>query len=99
MHLTRTLMQNSRTLRIGMVPADGIGREVLPVAQRVMAAAPGAPSFEFIPLEAGFELFQKTGVSLPQETIDTLKNSCDGATRARLCVCARSWASTPTSAL
>ena len=79
MHLTRTLMQNSRTLRIGMVPADGIGREVLPVAQRVMAAAPGAPSFEFIPLEAGFELFQKTGVSLPQETIDTLKNSCDGA--------------------
>ena len=39
-----------------MIPADGIGREVLPVAQRVMSAAPGAPPFEFVPLPAGFEL-------------------------------------------
>lgn len=72
-------MQAGRAVRIGMIPADGIGREVLPVAQRVMAAAPGAPKFEFIPLEAGFELFQKTGTALPQETIDTVKNLCDGA--------------------
>ena len=62
-----------------MIPADGIGREVLPVAQRVMSAAPGAPPFEFVPLHAGFELFQKTGEALPQVTIDTLKNECDGA--------------------
>ena len=62
-----------------MIPADGIGREVLPVAQRVMSAAPGAPPFEFVPLPAGFELFQKTGEALPQVTIDTLKNECDGA--------------------
>lgn len=68
-----------RALRIGMIPADGIGREVLPVAQRVMSAAPGAPPFEFVPLPAGFELFQKTGEALPQVTIDTLKNECDGA--------------------
>lgn len=62
-----------------MIPADGIGREVLPVAERVLKAAPGAPKFEFVPLDAGFELFQATGTSLPQKTIDTLKNSCDGA--------------------
>ncbi|WFD35222.1 homoisocitrate dehydrogenase [Malassezia cuniculi] len=79
MNPTGVLAKTSRALRIGMIPADGIGKEVLPVAQRVMAAAPGAPQFEFVPLEAGFELFQKTGNALPQATIDTLKNSCDGA--------------------
>ena len=79
MNTSNVLAQTSRVLRIGMIPADGIGKEVLPVAQRVMAAAPGAPQFEFVPLDAGFELFQKTGNALPQATIDTLKNSCDGA--------------------
>lgn len=69
----------TRALRIGMIPADGIGREVLPSAQRVLEATPGAPKFDFVHLDAGFELFQKTGTALPQETIDTLKNSCDGA--------------------
>lgn len=58
------LAQSSRVLRIGMIPADGIGREVLPAAQRVMSAAPGAPQFEFLPLDAGFELFQRTGTAL-----------------------------------
>ena len=28
---------------------------------------------------AGWETFQKTGKSLPVETIDALKNRCDGA--------------------
>lgn len=62
-----------------MIPADGIGKEVLPVAQRVLEATPGAPKMEFVPLQAGFELFQKTGDALPQATIDTLKNDCDAA--------------------
>ncbi|WFD07384.1 homoisocitrate dehydrogenase [Malassezia vespertilionis] len=71
--------QATRTLRIGMVPADGIGREVLPAAQRVMTAAPGIPPLEFVHLDAGFEYFQQHGTSLPQATIETLKGSCDGA--------------------
>lgn len=79
MRFTSALMNAGRAVRIGMIPADGIGREVLPVAERVMTAAPGAPKFDFVHLDAGFELFQVTGTSLPQETIDTLKNSCDGA--------------------
>jgi homoisocitrate dehydrogenase len=37
------------------------------------------PKFEFVDLEAGFEYFQKNGTSLPQQTIDTLKNECQGA--------------------
>ncbi|MCO5576841.1 hypothetical protein L7F22_030661 [Adiantum nelumboides] len=62
-----------------MIPADGIGREVLPCAARVLQSTPGAPKFEFVHLDAGFEYFQKHGTALPNETIQALKNDCDGA--------------------
>lgn len=68
--------------KIGLIPADGIGREVIPAAQRVMQAAATSNSkcsFEFVALAAGFELFQKTGVSLPEATIASLEQECDGA--------------------
>ncbi|CEG64702.1 Putative Isocitrate dehydrogenase [Rhizopus microsporus] len=67
------------TLRIGLIPADGIGREVIPAARRVLESLSSGPKFEFVDLDAGFELFQKTGTSLPQETIEVLKNECQGA--------------------
>ncbi|ORE04221.1 Isocitrate/isopropylmalate dehydrogenase [Rhizopus microsporus var. microsporus] len=67
------------TLRIGLIPADGIGREVIPAARRVLESLNSGPKFEFVNLDAGFELFQKTGTSLPQETIEVLKNECQGA--------------------
>lgn len=69
----------SKVLKIGMMPADGIGREVLPVAQRILSLTPGAPKCEFVPLAAGFELFQKTGSALPKDTIQALKSDCDAA--------------------
>lgn len=68
-----------RALRLGMMPADGIGREVLPCAARVLQATPGAPKFDFVHLDAGFEHFQKHGTALPEETVRTLKSDCDGA--------------------
>ncbi|PWN47977.1 putative LYS12-homo-isocitrate dehydrogenase [Violaceomyces palustris] len=76
---TSVLSKATRAIKLGMMPADGIGREVLPSAQRVLQSTPGAPKFEFIQLAAGFEHFQKTGSALPQETVDRLKNECDGA--------------------
>ncbi|MCO5609746.1 hypothetical protein L7F22_063978 [Adiantum nelumboides] len=69
----------SKALKLGMIPADGIGREVLPCAARVLQATPGAPKIEFINLLAGFEHFQKHGTALPEETIRALKEECDGA--------------------
>lgn len=66
-----------RRLTIGMIPSDGIGKEVIPAAQRVMEAV--IPGIKFIQLEAGFEYFQKTGVALPDETVSILKKECDGA--------------------
>ncbi|ORX50288.1 putative homoisocitrate dehydrogenase [Piromyces finnis] len=68
----------SEKLTIGLIPADGIGKEVIPPAAEVMdAVLPG--KFEFITLPAGFELFQQTGVALPEETVETLRTKCQGA--------------------
>lgn len=70
-----------KTLKIGLIPGDGIGREVIPAGRAVLESLPKKfdLDFEFVHLDAGFELFQKTGTALPEETVDTLKSSCDGA--------------------
>ncbi|ORX74218.1 putative isocitrate dehydrogenase [Linderina pennispora] len=59
----------TKSLTIGLIPADGIGREVIPAARQL----------EFVDLDAGFEYFQKHGVALPEETLAALKDKCDGA--------------------
>ncbi|KAH9816471.1 hypothetical protein DFH28DRAFT_965379 [Melampsora americana] len=68
-----------KALKIGLIPGDGIGRLVIPAAQRVLQSTPGIPKPSFINLEAGFELFTKTGVSLPQETVKSLREDCTAA--------------------
>lgn len=62
---------------IGLLPCDGIGHEVVPAAKRILEAIQ-AP-FLFVPLDAGFEHFQKTGTALPTTTIDVLRNECQGS--------------------
>ncbi|MCJ1462677.1 homoisocitrate dehydrogenase [Pseudocyphellaria aurata] len=71
----------SRSLRIGLIPGDGIGREVIPAGRRVLEALSGSLNinFSFVDLPAGFETFQQTGTALPEKTLDTLKQECDGA--------------------
>lgn len=68
-----------KTLKIGLIPGDGIGREVIPAGKRVLESLPKEDglNFEFVDLDAGFELFKKTGVALPQKTVDVLQNECD----------------------
>ncbi|KAI8369464.1 uncharacterized protein BYT42DRAFT_503604 [Radiomyces spectabilis] len=78
--IRRTLATSATSpLKIGLIPADGIGKEVVPAARRVLESLSNGPKFEFVELEAGFEHFQKTGTALPKETITTLKNECHGA--------------------
>jgi homoisocitrate dehydrogenase len=62
--------------RIAMIPGDGIGQEVVPAAQRVLAALP--LSLIFVPLQAGWEVFTRTGTALPQSTAAAIRH-CDGA--------------------
>jgi homoisocitrate dehydrogenase len=85
----RTMATAARSsLRIGLIPADGIGREVIPVSaiffvktythvyrviqaakEAILALGSDVPKPEFVDLLAGFELFQKTGTALPEETV------------------------------
>ncbi|KAF8307010.1 Isocitrate/isopropylmalate dehydrogenase [Clavulina sp. PMI_390] len=67
-------------LRVAMIPADGIGREVLPAARQALEALGSSiPKLEFTHLDAGFEHFTKKGTALPEETLEALKNDADCA--------------------
>ncbi|OWB74693.1 hypothetical protein B5S31_g4506 [[Candida] boidinii] len=70
-----------KSLTIGLIPGDGIGREVIPAGKQVLEALPSEFNlkFNFVDLKAGFELFKQTGTALPDETVEALKTSCDGA--------------------
>ena len=65
----------------GLIPGDGIGKEVIPAGRRILEALPASLKlkFEFVDLKAGYETFEKTGAALPDNTVEILKNECDGA--------------------
>ena len=67
---------SERTYRIALIPGDGVGKEVVPAARQVLEALPLA--FDFTPLDAGWEVFERTGTALPQRTASVIR-SCDGA--------------------
>ena len=56
-----------RTYRICLIAGDGIGQEVIPATRRLLEAT-GAP-LEFLEAEAGWGTFQRTGTSVPAETL------------------------------
>ncbi|KAJ3723258.1 mitochondrial NAD-homo-isocitrate dehydrogenase LysB [Lentinula raphanica] len=69
-----------KSLTIGLIPADGIGKEVIPAARTAIEAlGSDIPTPKFVDLVAGFETFTRTGVALPEETVEVLKNECDCA--------------------
>jgi homoisocitrate dehydrogenase len=65
----------------GLIPGDGIGKEVIPAGRRLLEALPASLGlkFEFVDLKAGWETFEQQGVALPDETVSILKSDCDGA--------------------
>ncbi|KAJ6539091.1 mitochondrial NAD-homo-isocitrate dehydrogenase LysB [Mycena capillaripes] len=69
-----------KSLTIGLIPADGIGREVIPAARdAIVAVQSELPPVKFIDLLAGWETFTRTGTALPRETVQALKDECDCA--------------------
>lgn len=70
----------AKKLTIGLIPGDGIGREVIPAGSKVLSSLPKhyGLEFDFVELLAGFEHFKKTGTALPEETVEALKQT-DGA--------------------
>ena len=59
--------------KIAVIPGDGIGKEVMEAALHVLEALDIDFNYQFA--EAGDEYAEKTGVALPQETIDIVKQS------------------------
>ncbi|KAL4885859.1 hypothetical protein BJY04DRAFT_118742 [Aspergillus karnatakaensis] len=74
-------MAAARTLRIGLIPGDGIGREVIPAGKKILESLPASLGlkFSFVDLEAGYDCFKRNGSALPDKTVETLKKECDGA--------------------
>ena len=69
-----------RTYKIAVLPGDGIGREVIPEARRVMVEAFGISDFidlEFHEFECGGEYFLKTGNEWSEEAEVFTKTEAD----------------------
>jgi len=58
---------------ISVIPGDGIGKEVMEATLHVLEAI--NVEFDYTFADAGDEYMEKTGVALPQETIDIVKAS------------------------
>lgn len=59
--------------KIAVIPGDGIGKEVMEATLHVLEAVD--VEFEYTFADAGDEHLEKTGVALPQETVDIVKDS------------------------
>jgi homoisocitrate dehydrogenase len=59
------------TLTICLIPGDGVGREVVPAAARVLEAL--NVGIVFTHAEAGWDCFQKHGTALPDATIAAIR--------------------------
>ncbi|KAK9462749.1 uncharacterized protein V1516DRAFT_694794 [Lipomyces oligophaga] len=79
--VSTTAVRGLKTFTVGLIPGDGIGREVIPAGRKVLEALPSEDglNFKFVDLLAGYELFKATGIALPDETVEKLKNECDCA--------------------
>jgi len=59
--------------RICLIEGDGIGHEVVPAAKRVLEAA--GFDAEYIDAKAGYEHFLETGTSVPDDTLEKVKDA------------------------
>lgn len=55
-----------------VMEGDGIGHEVIPAAVRVLRAV--LPDLETVPAEAGWDCFLRHGASVPEETLQTIRD-------------------------
>lgn len=57
--------------KLCVMPGDGIGQEVIPAAVAVLQAV--IPDLETVEAEAGWNCFRKHGASVPESTLDTIR--------------------------
>lgn len=59
--------------KIAVVPGDGIGREVIPEAVRLLEST--GLRFDFQRVEVGYEVYKEVGDPVPDEAIDEIKEN------------------------
>lgn len=64
-------MSRSQEYRIGVIPGDGIGHEVVPVALDAVRAA--GIAIEEVPFDLGGERYLRTGEVLPDSVLDEIR--------------------------
>jgi tartrate dehydrogenase/decarboxylase/D-malate dehydrogenase len=65
-----------KTYKIACIPGDGIGKEVVPAGQTVLAALAAAQNsfrFEFTSFDWGGDYYRKHGVMMPEDGLDALR--------------------------
>lgn len=58
-------------MKLCVMPGDGIGQEVIPAAVQVLQAV--MPNLEIVEADAGWDTFLRTGASVPEETLTTIR--------------------------
>ncbi len=59
--------------KVAVVPGDGIGREVIPEAVRLLEST--GLRFDFQSVEVGYEVYKEVGDPVPDEAIDEIKEN------------------------
>jgi tartrate dehydrogenase/decarboxylase / D-malate dehydrogenase len=62
-----------KTYRIGLLPGDGIGKEVIPAALRVIRAAAAGFDCQFHSFEWGCEFYLRAGRMMPPDGLEQLR--------------------------
>jgi homoisocitrate dehydrogenase len=57
--------------RLCVIPGDGVGKEVIPVAVDVLRAV--VPDLETVEAEAGWACFERHAISVPRDTLDLIQ--------------------------
>jgi methanogen homoisocitrate dehydrogenase len=61
-------------MKIAVLPGDGIGKEVVPVAEEVLRAV--MPEAEYVAIDIGYERFLREGIAMSQEDLGLIRQ-CD----------------------
>ena len=62
-----------KSYRIALIPGDGIGREVVPAAAKVLRAAAREFTLDFREFEWGCEYYLRAGHMMPEDGLDQLR--------------------------
>jgi len=68
-----TIIHSMKTYRIALIPGDGIGKEVVPAAVKVLEAAAVGFGFDFEPFEWGCEYCLRAGRMMPADGLEQLR--------------------------